>query len=99
MADTMHPLTAASTDAPLRDQTCRSARGTLRQSAMKPVASTAFAQLAKGFALALVMVAGIAAAPSSVAADNVEDNPPDQRSRSAIESGRGWTPTDTCLPD
>jgi hypothetical protein len=69
MADTMQPLTAVSTDVPLRDRTCRSARATRRRSAMKPVASNAFARLATGLTLAFVMSAGIAAAACSAAAD------------------------------
>ena len=61
--------TAASRAVPLRDQTCRSARATSRQSAMKPVASTVFTRLVKALTLALVMEAGIAAYPCSAAAD------------------------------
>jgi hypothetical protein len=68
MAITMQLPTAASTDVPLRDQTCRSARVTRRQSAMKPVATTVFARLTKGLALPLAVVAGLAAAPCSAAA-------------------------------
>ena len=61
--------TAASGAVPLRDHTCRSARATSRQSAMKPVASTVFTRLAKALTLALAMEAGIAAYPCSAAAD------------------------------
>ena len=69
MADTMQLPTAASTDVPLRDQTCRSARATRRRSAMKPVASNTFARLTTGLTLAFVMSAGIAAVACSAAAD------------------------------
>jgi hypothetical protein len=69
MADTMQLPTTASTDMPLRDQTCRSAHATRRQRAMKPVASTVFARLAKGLALPLALAAGIAAFACSAAAD------------------------------
>ena len=69
MANTMQLPTAASTDVPLRDQTCRSGRVTRRQNAMKPVASTVFAGLAKGLALRLAVVVGIAASSCSAAAD------------------------------
>jgi hypothetical protein len=69
MADTMQLLTAAFTDVPLRDRTCRSARATRRRSAMKPVAGHAFARLATGLTLAFVMSAAIAAVACSAAAD------------------------------
>lgn len=69
MSDTMQLPTAASTDVPLRDQICRSARVARRQSEMKPVASNASARLGKGLALVLAVVAGIAAAPCSAAAN------------------------------
>ena len=69
MANTMQRLMAASTDVPLPDQTCRSAHATRRQSAMKPVASTVFARLAKGLALPLAVVVGIAASSCPAAAD------------------------------
>ena len=69
MADTMQLFTAASTNVPLRDQTCKSACVTRRQSAIKPVASPVLARSAKGLALLLAVVAGIAAAPCSAAAD------------------------------
>lgn len=68
MANTMQLPTAASTDVPLCDQTCRSALVTRRQSAMKPVATTVFARLAKGLALRLAVVVGIAAASCPAAA-------------------------------
>jgi hypothetical protein len=61
MADTMQLFTAASTDVPLSDQTCKSGRVTRRPSAIKPVASTVFVRLSKGFALRLAVVVGIAA--------------------------------------
>ena len=69
MADTMQLLTTASTDVALCDQTCKSGRATRRQSPMQPVASTVYARLAKGLVLALAVVAGIAAASCSAAAD------------------------------
>jgi hypothetical protein len=69
MANTMQRPMAASTDVRLRDQTCRSAHATRRQGAMKPVASTVFARLAKGLALRLAVVVGIAASSCSAAAD------------------------------
>ena len=69
MADTMQLPTTASTEMPLRDPTCRSAHVTRRQRAMKPVASTVFARLAKGLALPLALAAGIAAFACSAAAD------------------------------
>lgn len=68
-AVTMQLPTAASTDVPLRDQTCRSARAARHQSAMKPVASSVFTRLAKALTLALAIEAGIAAYPCSAAAD------------------------------
>ena len=68
MADAMQLFTAASTDVPLRDQTCRSGRVTRRQNAMKPVASTVFARLAKGLALRLAVVVGIVASSCPAAA-------------------------------
>jgi hypothetical protein len=70
-AETMQLLNAASADVPLRDRACRSAHVTRRQSAIKPVASLAFARLAKGLALALAVMAGMAAAPCSAAADGM----------------------------
>ena len=72
MPDTMQLLTAASTDVPQRDQTCRSARTTRRQGAMKPAPSLAYARLAQGLSLALAVIAGISLAPRSAAAN---DNP------------------------
>ena len=68
MANTMQLPTAASTDVPLRDQTCRSARVTRRQSTIKPLATTVFARLAKGLALRLAVVVGIAASSCPAAA-------------------------------
>jgi hypothetical protein len=73
MADTMQLLTAASTDVVLRDQTCRSAHATRRQSAMRPAASNACARLPKALALALAVVAGIAAVACSAAADETSN--------------------------
>jgi hypothetical protein len=81
MADTMQVPTAASTNVLLRDQTCKSGHVTRRQSAMKPVARTVFARLAKGLALALAVVAGIAVAPCSAAAD---ETPKASRQASAV---------------
>jgi len=69
----MQLRTAASRAVPLRDQTCRSARASSRQSAMKPVASTVFTRLVKALTLALAMEAGIAAYPCSAAADETSN--------------------------
>jgi phospholipid transport system substrate-binding protein len=52
----------------LRDQTDSSSCAIQHQRAVKPAASTAFALFAKGFALALAVVAGLSAAPRSAAA-------------------------------
>ena len=65
MADTMQLLTAGSAGVPMCDQTSRSSRVTPRESVMKPAPSLAFSRLAKG--LALVLIAGISAAPGSAA--------------------------------
>jgi hypothetical protein len=86
MANTMQLATAASTDVPLRDQTCKSARVAGRPSAMKPVASNAGARLAKSLALALVLAAGIAAPPCSAAAGEMSKA---SRQTSAIAATSG----------
>jgi hypothetical protein len=62
MADTMHLLTAASTDVPVRGEHSRSSRVTRRGRVMRPVASNACARLPKALTLALALIAGIAAA-------------------------------------
>ena len=69
MADTMHLLTAASTDVPVRDEHSPSSRVTRRERVMRPVAGNACARLAKALTLALAVVAGIAAVACSAAAD------------------------------
>ena len=51
-----------------RDQRVSSSRATQRQRAAKPAASNTFALFAKGFALALTVIAGLSAAPRSAAA-------------------------------
>jgi phospholipid transport system substrate-binding protein len=48
---------------------CAPARVIRHEDAVKPAARTALARLAKSFALALVMIAGLAAAPRPAAAD------------------------------
>jgi phospholipid transport system substrate-binding protein len=53
----------------LRDQTDSSSRTTQCQRAVKPAASTAFGLSAKGFALAIAVIAGLSVAPRPVAAD------------------------------
>ena len=52
----------------LRDQRDGSSRATQCQRVVKPTAGTAFALFAKGFALALAVIAGLSAAPRSAAA-------------------------------
>ena len=52
----------------LRDQRDSSSRATQCQRAVKPAAGTAFALFAKGFALALAVIAGLSAAPRPAAA-------------------------------
>ena len=56
------------TAARLRDQTDSSSCAIQRQTAVKPAASAAVALFAKGFALALAVIAGLSAAPRSAAA-------------------------------
>ena len=73
MADTMHLLTAASTDVPVRDEHSRSSRVTRLARVMRPVASYACARLPKALALALAAVAGIAAVACSAAADETSN--------------------------
>ena len=53
-----------------RDQRDGRSHATQCQPAVKPAASTAFALFAKGFALALAVIAGLSAAPHSAAADD-----------------------------
>ena len=52
----------------LRDRKDSSSRAIQSQRAVKPAASTAFALFAKGFALALAMMAGLSVPPRSAAA-------------------------------
>jgi len=52
-----------------RDQESSSSHVTQHKSAVKP-ASTALAMLAKGFALAVAVIAGLSAAPRPAAADD-----------------------------
>jgi hypothetical protein len=73
MADTMHLLTAASTDVPVRDEHSRSSRVTRLERVMRPVASNGCAQLPKALALALAVVAGIAAVACPAAADETSN--------------------------
>ena len=73
MADTMHLLTAASTDVPVRDEQSRSSRVTRLERVMRPVASNACARLPKALALALAVVAGIAAVGCPAAADETSN--------------------------
>jgi hypothetical protein len=87
MAATMQ-CTAASTDVRLRDQICRLARVARRPSAIKPVASNARTRLTKALALALAVMAGIAVAPRSAAADETS-NASRQTSAVAIASRPG----------
>jgi phospholipid transport system substrate-binding protein len=53
-----------------RDQRDSRSHATQCQPAVKPAASTAFALFAKGFALAVAVIAGLSAAPRSAAADD-----------------------------
>jgi hypothetical protein len=73
MADTMHLLTAASTDVPVRDEHSRSSRVTRRERVMRSVASNACARSAKALALALAVVAGVAVVACSAAADETSN--------------------------
>ena len=74
MADTMHLLTAASTDVPVRGEHSRSSRVTRRKRVMRPpVVSNACTRLLKALTLALAVVAGIAAVPCPAAADETSN--------------------------
>ena len=73
MADTMHLLTAASTDVPVRGEHSRSSRVTRRERAMRPAVSNACARLPKALTLALAVVAGIAAVACPAAADETSN--------------------------
>jgi hypothetical protein len=73
MTDTMHLLTAASTDVPVRDEHSRSSRVTRRERVMRPAAGYACARLPKALTLALAVVAGIAAVAGSAAADETSN--------------------------
>src|SRR6266404_1710732 len=53
-----------------QDQKIGSSRAIQRQRAVKPTATTAFALFAKGFALAVAVIAGLSAAPRSAMADD-----------------------------
>jgi hypothetical protein len=74
MAATMQLLSADSTDVQLHDQQNRASCLGERESVMNPVAGIAFAQLAKGLALALAEMAGISVATRSPAADETSKN-------------------------
>ena len=73
MADTMHHLTAASTDVPVRDEHSRSSRVTRRERVMRPVAGNACARLSKVLTLALAVVAGVAAVACPAEADETSN--------------------------
>jgi hypothetical protein len=108
MADTMHHLTAASTDVPVRGEHSRSSRVTRLERVMRSVASNACARLPKALTLALALVAGIAAAACPAAADETSNASP-RNSAVAIASRPAaaerqripahWTDPQTVDPD
>jgi hypothetical protein len=73
MDNTMHLLTAASTNVPVRDEHSRSSLVTRRERVMRPVASNTCARLPKALTLALAVVAGIAAVARPAAADETSN--------------------------